>query len=432
MPYVPVDVIEVLAWGRRVGAVALDPASGYYVFEYSPEWRHGGIELAPTTMPTNTAAYVFTTLPPETFHRLPAMLADALPDDFGNALTTAYLVNEGVSASTITPLDRLAYLASRGTGALEFRPARGPRPRKSTAVELSELVLAARTEAAGTFGAEDGITDAVKHLIAVGTSAGGARAKAVIAWNPTTDEVRSGQLSADPGFEQWLLKLDGVGADTDLGQSADFGRIEYAYSLMAVAAGVSMSECRLLHEGGRSHFMTRRFDRAADGTKIHMQTLCALGHLDFRLIGAHDYAQLFDMLSRLGLGPETRAEVYRRMVFNVAAANCDDHTKNFSFVLAEDGEWELSPAYDVTHAHNPRSRWTAQHLMSVNGRFTGIDRHDLVEVADRFAVPSPRGIVLDVLDSVDRWPEFAREAHVSANANAEVAANISTMTASLR
>lgn len=432
MPYVPVDVIEVLAWGRRVGAVALDPASRFYVFEYSPEWRHDGMDLAPTTMTTNTAAHVFTTLPPETFHRLPAMLADSLPDDFGNALTTAYLVNEGVSASAITSLDRLAHLASRGTGALEFRPARGPRARKSTAVELSELVLAARTAVAGTFGNKDGITDAVKHLIAVGTSAGGARAKAVIAWNPITDEVRSGQLPADPGFDQWLLKLDGVGADTDLGQSADFGRIEYAYSLMAIAAGISMSECRLLHEDGRSHFMTRRFDRAADGTKIHMQTLCALGHLDFRLIGAHDYAQLFDMLSRLGLGPEARAEVYRRMVFNVAAANCDDHTKNFSFLLAKDGRWDLSPAYDVTHAHNPRSRWTAQHLMSVNGRFTGIDGHDLAEVADRFAVPSPRRIVLDVLESVDRWPDFAGEAQVSVDANTEVAANISTMTASLR
>ena len=432
MPYVPVDVIEVLAWGHRVGAVALDPASGFYVFEYSPEWRRGGVDLAPTTMTTNVGAYVFTTLAVDTFQRLPAMLADSLPDDFGNALTTAYLVNEGVAAGSITSLDRLAYLGSRGTGALEFRPGRGPRTRKSTAVELSELVVAARTAVAGTFGNEDGITDALKHLIAVGTSAGGARAKAVIAWNPTTDEVRSGQLPADRGFEQWLLKLDGVGADTDLGQSADFGRIEYAYSLMAKAAGISMTECRLLHEGGRSHFMTRRFDRTADGTKIHMQTLCALEHLDFRLVGAHDYAQLFDVLSRLGLGADRRAEVYRRMVFNVAAANCDDHTKNFSFLLAEDGEWNLSPAYDVTHAHNPRSTWTAQHLMSVNGRFSGIDRDDLAEVADRFVVPSPRDVVRDVLDSVDRWSDFADEAHVGAAAMSEVAANIGAMSASLR
>lgn len=432
MTYLPVDVIEVLAWGDRVGAVALDPASGFYVFEYRPDWRRRGVELAPTTMPTSTASHVFPTLSTNTFLRLPTLVADSLPDDFGNALTTAYLVNEGVRERDITPLDRLAYLAKRGTGALEYRPSRGPRTRKATAVELSELVLAARSAAAGAFDDERGITDAVKHLIAVGTSAGGARAKAVIAWNPNTDEVRSGQVPADDGFQQWLLKLDGVGADTDLGESADFGRIEYAYHRMALAAGITMTDCRLLHEGGRAHFMTRRFDRGKAGAKIHMQTLCALGHLDFRLIGAHDYAQLFEMVDRLGLGPDTRAEVYRRMVFNVAAANCDDHTKNFSFLLEQGGEWQLSPAYDVTHAHHPTSRWTSQHLMSVNGQFTGITRDDLAIVSDRFAVPAARGIVRSVLDAVDSWTEHANEAGVGASAHAEVAANITSMSTPLR
>ena len=393
MAYIPVDVVEVRAWGQRVGAVALDPATGFYVFEYAPQWQASGVELAPTTMPLGTAAHVFPALATDTFHRLPALLADALPDDFGNALTTAYLVAEGVASGAITPLDRLAYLASRGTGALEFRPARGPRPRRSTAVELAELVMAARSAVAGVFDDERGVTDAVRHLIAVGTSAGGARAKAVIAWNPVSNEVRSGQVPADPGFEQWLLKLDGVGRDLDLGRSAGFGRIEFAYSEMAKAAGIAMGDCRLLHEGGRAHFMTRRFDRGADGSKTHMQTLCALGHLDFRLVGAHDYAQLFEMAERLGLGADTRAEIFRRMVFNVAAANCDDHTKNFSFILPERGRWQLSPAYDVTHAHNPQSRWTAQHLMAVNGRTTGIARADVAVVGDRFAVPGASAIV---------------------------------------
>lgn len=432
MAYLPVDVVEALAWGHRVGAVALDPASGFYVFEYRADWRRRGMELAPTTMPTSTASHVFPTLPPTTFHRLPALIADSLPDDFGNALTTAYFVSEGVRERDITPLDRLAYLAKRGTGALEFRPGRGPRTRKASAVELSELVFAARSAVAGAFDDERGITSAVKHLIAVGTSAGGARAKAVVAWNPDTEEVRSGQVPADAGFQQWLLKLDGVGADTDLGESADFGRIEYAYHRMALAAGITMTDCRLLHEGGRAHFMTRRFDRADDGTKIHMQTLCALGHLDFRLIGAHDYAQLFELVNHLDLGPDTRAEVYRRMVFNVAAANCDDHTKNFSFLLAPGGGWQLSPAYDVTHAHHPTSRWTAQHLMSVNGQFTGITRDDLAIVGDRFAVPSTRDIVRNVLDAVDSWTEHANEAGVRAAAHAEVAANITAMSAPLR
>lgn len=434
MAYNAVDVVEVLAWGRTVGAVALDPASGFYVFEYTPEWRRSGIELAPTTMPVHTAAHVFPALPVETFYRLPALLADALPDAFGNALTTAYLVNEGVPAASITPLDRLAYLASRGTGALEFRPARGPRPQKSTAVELSELVLAARAAVIGALDDEDGITEAVKHLIAVGTSAGGARAKAVIAWNPDTNEVRSGQVAADPGFQQWLLKLDGVGdeIDADLGESADYGRIEFAYYRMATAAGIVMSDCRLLEEGGRSHFMTRRFDRSDDGSKIHMQTLCALGHLDFRLIGAHDYAQLFELVDQLDLGPDARAEVFRRMVFNVAAANCDDHTKNFSFLLPDGGTWQLSPAYDVTHAHSPGSKWTAQHLMSVNGHAVDIGAEDVAIVADRFEVPSAGVILTAVLDAVDSWSEFADEAGVSAVAKDEVGSNIKSMSAPLR
>lgn len=431
MAYVPLDVVEVLAWGRTVGAVALDPRTGFYVFEYDSAWRRGGRELAPTTMPTATARHVFPSLPPVTFHRLPALLADALPDDFGNALTTAYLVNEGVDGGSITPLDRLAYLGNRGTGALEFRPARGPRNQKPTAVVLSELVTAARSAVVGAFDTGAGITEALAHLIAVGTSAGGARAKAVVSWNPDTDEVRSGQMGADPGFQQWLVKLDGVGPDRDLGESADYGRIEYAYHRMALAAGITMSECRLLHEGGRAHFMIRRFDRRPDGTKVHMQTLCALAHLDFRQIGVHDYSELFDLIDRLDLGPDARAEAFRRMVFNVAAANCDDHTKNVSFLLGEGGGWQLSPAYDMTHAHSPVSPWTAQHLMAVNSRRVGITGEDLRIVADRFAVPGSRGIVAQVLDAVARWGELAGDAGVGAAAAQRVGRHIEQWSAPL-
>jgi serine/threonine-protein kinase HipA len=432
MAYLPVEVVEVRAWGDRVGAVALDPASGYYVFEYAPAWQARGVELAPTTMPLSQPRHVFPTLPVDTFHRLPAMLADALPDAFGNALTTAYLAAEGVPATAITPLDRLAYLASRGVGALEFRPPRGPQPRKATAIDLAELVLAARSAVSGTFSSGHRITESVRHLIAVGTSAGGARAKAVVAWNPETGEVRSGQVPADPGFEQWLLKIDGLGADLDLGESADYGRVEYAYALMARAAGIEMTACRLLQEGGRAHFMTRRFDRLDDGTKVHTQSLCALAHLDFRRVGAHDYAQLFDIAERLGLGPEAHAQVFRRMVFNVAAANCDDHTRNFSFVLPPGGAWRLAPAYDVTHAHNPQSRWTAQHLMAVDGRTRAIARSDLATVGDRFQVPDATRIIGAVLDAVDSWSEFAVEASVGPRAREEVGRDIREMSAPLR
>jgi serine/threonine-protein kinase HipA len=434
MPYEAVDLIEVRCWGARVGAIALDPSSGFYVFEYDPKWSATGVQLAPTTMPLGGAlrSFVFPNLAPRTYYRLPSMIADSLPDDFGNALTTAYLASEGVQRDDITPLDRLAYLGSRGMGALEFRPLRGPRTRKSTAIELSELVVAARSALAGEVTTEVGATDAIAHLIAVGTSAGGARAKAVVALNPATGELRSGQVPTDPGFENWLLKLDGVSADVDLGASGHYGRIEYAYSRMAKVAGIEMTECRLLEEGGRAHFMTRRFDRTREGDKIHVQSLCALAHLDFKQIGVHDYAQLLLQIEQLGLGADARAEAFRRMVFNVAAANCDDHSKNFSFVLPEKGEWRLSPAYDVTHAHAPGGDWTHEHPMAVNGKRIAIARDDVDSVADRFGVPGAARIVDQVLDAVDEWPRDADEAGVpEADAHA-VAVHIDTWSKPLR
>jgi serine/threonine-protein kinase HipA len=436
VPYETVDVVEVRCWGARVGAIALDPGSGFYVFEYDQKWRDAGVELAPTTMPLGDRwpRFIFPTLPPATYYRLPSMIADSLPDDFGNALTTAYLAREGVLPENITPLDRLAYLGRRGMGALEFHPMRGPLTRKSTAIELSELVVAARSALTGAIATEAGTTEAVTHLIAVGTSAGGARAKAVVALNPVTGELRSGQVPTDPGFEPWLLKLDGVSPDLDLGASGHYGRIEYAYSRMAAAAGITMTECRLLEEGGRAHFMTRRFDRSPGGEKIHVQSLCALAHLDFRQIGAHDYAQLFLQIEQLGVGADAgvRAEAFRRMVFNVAAANCDDHAKNFSFLLPEGGRWQLAPAYDVTHAHAPGSEWTRQHLMAVNGKTVGIDRDDVMSVADRFVVPGAAGIVERVLAAVDEWPRQAEDVEVPDAVAHGVAANIATWSQRLR
>jgi serine/threonine-protein kinase HipA len=431
--YQPVEVVEVRCWGSRVGAVALDERSGFYAFEYERAWTDDGVELAPTTMPTSgpQRTFIFPTLPPPTYHRLPSMLADSLPDDFGNALTTAYLANEGVPPSAITPLDRLAYLGSRGVGALEFHPLRGPRTRTTTAIELAELVGAARSALTGRTTSPDEITDALSHLIAVGTSAGGARAKAVVSLNPRTGELRSGQVRADPGFEQWLLKLDGVGADLDLGDTGNFGRIEYGYHLMAQSAGIEMTPCQLLEEGGRAHFMTRRFDRLDNGEKVHVQTLCALAELDFRQIGTHDYAQLFVLIDQLGLGAEARGEAFRRMVFNVAAANCDDHTKNFSFTLPRGGQWSLSPAYDVTHAHSPNSHWTRQHLMAVNGRTTEITRADVLEVGDRFSVPRVSSTIDQVLDAVASWPSFAARAGVPEEATKRIRQDIEQWVAPL-
>jgi serine/threonine-protein kinase HipA len=423
--YQQVDLIEVRAWGMEVGAVALDPPTGFYAFEYSDRWRGRGVDLSPLRMPARPGSFVFPQLAIGTFARLPGLIADSLPDRFGNALVTARLAEEGVSASDVTSLDRLAYTADRGMGALEYLPPADAPMQHTTALQLADLVVAARQALRGEFTGDHATEEALAQLIQVGTSAGGARPKAVVCFNPETGQVRSGQMAAPEGYEHWLLKLDGV-EDDHLGTGRGFGRIEYAYSLMARAAGIDMEPCRLLEENGRAHFMTRRFDRLPDGSKVHTQTLCALDHLDFNLPSTHSYAQYLDVIDRLGLGPLAREQAFRRLVFNVAAANRDDHTKNLSFCCARTGNWSLSPAYDVNHAYNPTGEWTQRHQMSVNGKFEGIKRADLDEFADLFVVPSPSKVIGDVLDAVNRWPDFAEEAKVKTPDVARIAQDLVT------
>ena len=430
----PVAAVEVRLWGRRVGAVALDPRLGFYAFEYDPGFVKRGIEIAPLTMPLEQAdePFIFSDLPSPTFKRLPALLADALPDDFGNALIDAWMANKGIAKDAITPLDRLAYMGKRGMGAMEFRPARGPNVTSHTAIKLGRLVESARLAVQGQLDSDQHAQAALAQIIQVGTSAGGARAKAAIVWNPDTDEIRAGQFDADPGFEHWLLKFDGMGADRELGASQDYGRIEYAYALMAVAAGIDMAPCRLLEEGGRAHFVTRRFDRTVDAEgqtiKHHMQSLCAMAHLDYKQKATHDYAQLLQTIQRLKLGHDALAEAFRRLAFNVVAANCDDHSKNFSFLLPADSrQWRMTPAYDITHAYNPQGEWTYQHLMAVNGKFGGkggpITRDDLLRLADRFAIgPAPK-IIDKITETVAEWPKFAREAGLTPSAIQSIAAD---------
>lgn len=412
----PVNAIEVRIWGQTVGAVALDPRLGYYAFEFDPRFAASGIDLAPLAMPLAKARepFVFTDLPEASFKRLPALLADALPDDFGNSLIDAWMAGKGVAKSAITPLDRLAYMGKRGMGALEFRPTRGPNVASQTAIKLSKLVDSARQAVHGEIDTDTHAKAALAQIIQVGTSAGGARAKAAIAWNPATSEIRAGQFDVEDGFEHWLLKFDGMGKDNELGASQDYGRIEYAYSLMASEAGIAMMPCRLLEENGRAHFMTRRFDR--DGNrKHHMQTLCAMAHLDYKQKATHDYNQLFLTIVQLGLGHEALTEAFRRMVFNIMTANCDDHSKNFSFLLRQGSQWELAPAYDVTHAYNPQGEWTYQHLMGVGGRFSGITHADCLSVADRFGIGPAKQVIRQVKAAIDRWPEFAAQAGVEAD-----------------
>ncbi len=417
-------VIEVRIWDQLVGAVAPDPGLSSYVFEYSPAWRRQGVELAPFLMPTTAdrATFVFPGLP-ESFMRQPGLLSDALPDDFGNALIDAWMAAHGVAKSSISALDRLAYMGRRGLGALEFRPAKGSASESQKPLEMQTLVEDTRSVLRGDLAGDAHARAALAGIIRVGTSAGGARAKAVLAWNPQTQEIRSGQFEVAPGFEHWLLKFDGVGPDHELGTAADFGRIEYAYHLMATrGAGITMAPCRLLEENGRAHFMTQRFDRDGN-TKHHVQSLCALQHMDYRQRATHAYEQLFMVIAGLDLGDDALTQAFLRMVFNVTARNCDDHTKNFAFRLRRGAAWELAPAYDLTHAHNPRGEWTYQHLMGVNGRFDGIRREDLLAVADRFSVPGSKALLGRVGEAIAGWPGFAAEAGVPAQKVAEVAAD---------
>lgn len=414
-PYKRVERIEVYIWGQFVGAVALDPSLDFYVFAYDPKFGKSGVELSPLHMPLNDTEnpYVFTDLPEVTYKRLPALLADALPDDFGNALIDRYMADKGIPKTRITALDRLAYMGKRSMGALEFKPTRGPKTQKPTALELGSLVTEARKAVKGTIEGDDHAKAALRSIIDVGTSAGGARAKAVIAWNPKSGEIRSGQVDAPAGFEHWLLKFDGMGVDRELGMPQDYGRIEYAYYLMAKKAGIQMSECRLFEENGRSHFMTKRFDREKGHIKHHMQTLCAMNHLDYKKKSTNSYEQLFMTIRQLGLDHEADVEAFRRMTFNVMGRNCDDHTKNFSFLLRQGSSWALTPAYDVTFAHNPKGEWTSQHLMSVNGKYKDFRLSDLHAVADRFGVGEASSVIKEVSAAIRAWPRFAKKAGVS-------------------
>ena len=414
--YKAVDVVEVSAWGRRVGAVAREPTKNYYAFQYDPAWIRSGIELAPLTMPLAQAAepFIFTDLPEATFKRLPALLADALPDDFGNALIDAWMAERGIARDQVTALDRLAYMGKRGMGALTFGPMRGPAPSRASAIEMGSLVDAARQAVQGDFEGDAHASTALKQIIQVGTSAGGARAKATIAWNAKTQEVRTGQFEIPHGFEAWLLKFDGVGLDRQLGPSGSYGRIEYVYYEMARAAGIDMTESRLLRENGRAHFMTQRFDRTGN-TRHHMQTLCAMSHLDYKQVGTHSYHQLFQAADALALDREAMAQILRRLLLNVLGVNNDDHTKNFSFLLREGGRWTLAPAYDITHAYRADSEWVSQHQMQVNGKFDRITRADVRAVAERFDLLAelPEAIA-QVSEAVAQWRALAAEAEIDA------------------
>jgi serine/threonine-protein kinase HipA len=368
-------------------------------------------------MPLNNTEQLFTfpNLPELTYKYLPAMLADALPDDFGNALIDRYMASKGIAHTQITSLDRLAYMGNRAMGALEFKPAHGPITHIASALEMNTLVTEARNVIQGNIVDHNELSAALRSIIDVGTSAGGARAKAVIAWNHNTNEIRSGQVDTPVGFEHWLLKFDGMGIDKELGNSQDYGRIEYAYYLMARAAGITISESRLLQENDRAHFMTKRFDRESNNIKHHMQTLCAMNHMDYKKKYTNSYEQLFLTMRELKLDHDMIVEAFRRMIFNIISRNCDDHSKNFAFILKQGQPWALAPAYDLTFAYNPNGEWTNQHLMSVNNKFYDITRQDILTIARQYEIGNAAAIIKDIEAAISEWPIFAAQAGIAQN-----------------
>jgi serine/threonine-protein kinase HipA len=414
-------IAKVQLWGRTIGAVSLEEGREVAAFQYDADFARSGIELSPLVMPLGEQVYQFPALPRNTFHGLPGMLADALPDKFGNALIDAWLATQGRTPESFHAVERLCYTDTRGMGALEFAPTLGPKSGKAAKIQVDALVrlagevLTHRGDLQGHFHSA-GKESALSDILRVGTSAGGARAKAVIAWNRKTNEVRSGQIAAGEGFDYWLLKFDGVAGnkDKELEDPKGYGAIEYAYHLMAKAAGITMSECRLLEENGRRHFMTRRFDRLTSGAKLHMQSLCALAHYDFQQAGAYSYEQALQTIRRLKLPMAAVEEQFRRMVFNIVSRNQDDHVKNIAFLMNQSGEWSLAPAFDVTYSYNPTGSWTSTHQMTLNGRRDGFTMEDFEACAKSALMKRGRAVVIiaEVQAAVRRWPEFAAEARL--------------------
>lgn len=406
-----INYADIYLWQNHVATVAWDGKHLSSRFEYTPEFAESGIELSPLMMPLQPhRVYQFPELSHDTFIGLPGLLADALPDAFGKALLDKWLALSGRTFAN--PIERLCYQGKRSMGALEFVPAQDNYLELSTGLEIKTLIETAREVFDEKKKLEANLNndtkEAVANIIRVGTSAGGQRAKAVIAFNETTGDIRSGQIDAPDGFSHWLIKLDGV-TNNELGDPKHYGQIEYVYHLMAREAGIDMTECRLLEENGRAHFMTKRFDRANGNEKLHMQTLCGMAHYDYKMIHAYSYEQVFQVMRRLRLSYSDAEQMYRRMVFNVVARNQDDHTKNISFLMDRQGKWALSPAYDMSWAYNPTGMWTSNHQMSINNKFDEITREDLLAVARNVNIKHADQIIGQVVESVSHWPNLAKE-----------------------
>lgn len=408
-----VDVARVNLYGQPVGTVSWDRRYDIARFEYAPEFVRKGIEPSPLVMPVREGrVYSFGDLGRATFKGLPGMLADSLPDTYGRALFDKWLALTGRTSGNA--IETLCFLGKRCMGALEFEPAIDMAG-TDVRIEIDALVNVAREALADKSDFCVNIADdrkaAIAEILRLGTSAGGQRAKAIIAYNKETGEIRSGQVEAPDGFDYYIIKLDGVSATAGFRETANYGRLEYSFSRLVQACGIDMTECSLIEENGRAHFLTKRFDRV-NGEKVHMQTLCGIAHFDYRLLRAYSYEQAFAVMRGLRLTYKEAQEMFRRMVFNVVVRNQDDHTKNISFLMDRNGKWHLSPAYDMGYAYNPDGDWTSAHQMSVNGKFSGIAKDDLLECASRNNIRNAGQIIDEVCQAAAGWPELARECGV--------------------
>lgn len=415
-----VDVAEVKIWDELVGAVRWDSDNQLASFQYHEKFLTKGYDLSPIKMPIAGGGRIYSF--PElrkakdeqiaTFKGLPGLLADSLPDKYGNQLINIWLAQNGRSPNSMNPVEQLCFIGSRGMGALQFEPSQQKASKQTFAIEIKSLVEVAQKMLSNREEFKVNLhEDELSEILKIGTSAGGARPKAVIAYNKKSGEVRSGQTIVPKGFEHWLLKLDGV-SDAQFGLSYGFGRVEYAYHLMARDCNIQMMDCELLEENGRAHFMTKRFDRDGDNVRHHVQTFCGIQHFDYNNLYGYSYEQLFQTMRILRLTYPEAEQMFRRMVFNVMATNFDDHTKNFSFILKQDGKWELSPAYDVCYSYDPNNVWVSQHSLSINGKHKEVTKNDLMTIANANNIKKGERIIKEIKEIVCNWTAYASKVNV--------------------
>ena len=432
-----VDVAEFKIWGELAGAVRWDESQQMGYFQYAPKFIQKAWDLSPVKMPVaeGSRIYSFPELrkgrkeTEDAFKGLPGLLSDALPDRYGNKLINIWLAQQGRSENSMNPVEKLCFIGARGMGALEFEPAQIKTGARSFMLELDSLVEVARKmlheREAFLTNINKNEEKAMMDILKIGTSAGGARPKAIIAYNPKTGEVKSGQGNVPKGYEHWLLKLDGVSGE-QFGESSGWGRVEYAYALMAADCEIEMSECRMLEENGRAHFMTKRFDR--DGNiKHHIQSLCGLQHYDFNEMDAYSYEQLFQTMRLLRLTYPEAEQMFRRMVFNVLSTNYDDHTKNFSFILKKNEHWRLAPAYDLCFSFDPTNHWVNKQTLSVNGKRLAIRKEDLMTIAKDNNIKKGSKIIDDINSIVNSWNTYATRAGVRNDLKERIHANLNTL-----